>query len=152
MPLNSRTAPQYGAAEAHIPEIGPRDEDSAVGTAHWVWLEQRTRLAVSPNINISGHLAFQEPVRIEGGFRGEISSTELVVISEDGFVEGEIRAPCALILGRLRGSITAAKSVVLGPRAKLDGRIKTERLTVCEGAWVEADIRVAASETVRRGN
>src|SRR5271170_6162444 len=63
------------------------------------WIEERTRVAVSRNINVSGKLVFQEPVRIEGSFRGEVSSIDLIVITEEGAVDGRIKTPRLLILG-----------------------------------------------------
>ena len=106
------------------------------------WIEERTRVAVSRNINVSGKLVFQEPVRIEGSFRGEVSSSDLVVISESGAVDGRIKTPRLLILGSLQGDIVGSKSVVLGPRSRVQGRIEAERLTVCEGARLEGDLVV----------
>ena len=106
------------------------------------WIEERTRVAVSRNINVSGKLVFQEPVRIEGHFRGEVSSSDLVVISEGGAVDGRVKTPRLLILGELRGDIVGSKSVVLGPRSRVKGRIEAERLTVCEGARLEGDLVV----------
>ena len=107
------------------------------------WIEERTRVAVSRNINVSGRLVFQEPVRIEGRFRGEISSSDLVVISEDGVVDGRVRSPRLMILGQLLGDVVGSQSVVLGPRSQVTGKIETESLTVCEGARLEGDVRVA---------
>jgi cytoskeletal protein CcmA (bactofilin family) len=106
------------------------------------WIEERTRVAVSRNVNVSGKLVFQEAVRIEGRFRGEVSSSDLVVITEAGAVDGRIKTPRLLILGELRGDIVGSKSVVLGPRSRVKGRIEAERLTVCEGAQIEGDLVV----------
>ncbi|MGH7933261.1 MAG: bactofilin family protein [Candidatus Binataceae bacterium] len=111
------------------------------------WVEERTRVAVSRNVNVSGKLIFQEPVRIEGRFRGEVSSSELVVISDEGTVEGRVRTPRVLILGELHGDIAGAKSVVLGPHARVNGQIETQSLTVCEGARLDGDLRVGPSPT-----
>jgi cytoskeletal protein CcmA (bactofilin family) len=110
------------------------------------WIEERTRVAVSRNINVSGKLVFQEPVRIEGSFRGEVSSSDLVVITEEGKVDGRIKTPRLLILGQLQGDIIGSKSVVLGPRSRVKGRIEAERLTVCEGARLEGDLVVGRVE------
>lgn len=110
------------------------------------WVEERTRIAVSRNINVSGRLVFQEAVRIEGRFRGEISSIELVVVSEGGIVEGKIRTPRVLILGELHGDIVGSKSAVLGPRAHVVGKIETASLTVCEGAHFDGDIRITRAQ------
>ena len=147
MALNER--PQNPAPKGHVTGAQSATADAfrtpasalplAPGQA---WIEERTRVAVSRNINVSGKLVFQEPVRIEGSFRGEVSSSDLVVISEGGAVDGRIKTPRLLILGELLGDIVGSKSVVLGPRSRVRGRIEAERLTVCEGARVEGDIVV----------
>jgi cytoskeletal protein CcmA (bactofilin family) len=109
------------------------------------WIEERTRVAVGRGINVSGRLVFQEPVRIEGRFRGEVSSSELVVISEQASVEGRVRTLRVLILGELTGDVIGAKSAVLGPHARVKGNIESESLTVCEGARLEGDVRVVSA-------
>ena len=125
------SAGDFGAPAAALPH-----------TPGQAWVEERTRVAVSRNVNVSGRLIFQEPVRIEGNFRGEVSSSDLVVISEEGTVEGRVRTPRLLILGDLNGEILGARSIVLGPRARVKANIQTESLTVCEGAMLDGDVRV----------
>jgi cytoskeletal protein CcmA (bactofilin family) len=104
------------------------------------WVDERTRVAVGRNVNVSGRLVFQEPVRIEGNLRGEVTSSDLVVISEHGSIEGRVRAPRLLVLGELRGDVTESRLVVLGPRARFFGRIEAGSLRVCEGALLEGDV------------
>jgi cytoskeletal protein CcmA (bactofilin family) len=114
------------------------------------WIEERTRIAVSRNINVSGKLVFQEPVRVEGHLRGEISSGDLVVICEGGAVDGRVKTPRLLVLGSLHGDILGAKSVVLGPRSRVKGRVEAGSLTVCEGARLEGDVVVGHNEDSNR--
>ena len=114
------------------------------------WVEERTRVAVARGVNVSGRLVFQEPVRIEGNFHGEVSSSELVVISDHGAVEGRVRSPRLLVLGELRGDIIESRLVVLGPRARVFGRIETDSLRVCEGALIEGDVRVPCGVAASR--
>jgi cytoskeletal protein CcmA (bactofilin family) len=109
------------------------------GTA---WAEARTRVAVGRNVNVSGKLIFHEPVRIEGRFKGEVRSVDLVVIGEDGMVEGKVFAPRLLIMGELRGDVVGCERLVLGPRAKFFGNIETRDLTVSEGAYVDGNVRM----------
>ncbi|HLW69183.1 MAG TPA: polymer-forming cytoskeletal protein [Candidatus Binataceae bacterium] len=140
--LGARTAPAASSTESFrqpAPMLPHTPGDA--------WIEERTRIAVGPGINVSGRLVFQEPVRIEGRLRGEVSSSELVVISEQASVEGKVRTPRVLILGELTGDVVDAKSVVLGPRARVKGNIDTESLTICEGAQLEGDVRTGASAT-----
>ncbi len=109
------------------------------------WVEERTRVAVGRNINVAGRLIFHEPVRIEGQFRGEVSSAELVVISEEGRIEGKVRAPRLLIMGELRGDVEGTRRVVIGPHGRVHGNIETESLTICEGAQLWGHVRMTRS-------
>jgi cytoskeletal protein CcmA (bactofilin family) len=106
------------------------------------WAEERTRVAVGRNVNVSGKLIFHEPVRIEGRFRGEVRSVELVVVGEEGMIEGKVCAPRLLVMGELRGDVVGCDRVVLGPRAKFYGNIETRNLTVSEGAHLDGNVRM----------
>jgi cytoskeletal protein CcmA (bactofilin family) len=106
------------------------------------WAEERVRIAVNRNVRITGRLVFQEPIRIEGHLRGEVSSSDLVVISEEGSVGGRIQSPRLVILGESEGDIVASRSVVLGPRSRFKGKIEADSLTICEGACINADLRI----------
>jgi cytoskeletal protein CcmA (bactofilin family) len=107
------------------------------------WAEERTRVAVGHNVNVSGKLIFNEPVRIEGRFRGEVRSVELVVIGEDGMVEGRVCAPRLLVMGELRGDVVGCDRIVLGTRAKVFGNIEARNLTIREGAYFEGAVRMS---------
>jgi cytoskeletal protein CcmA (bactofilin family) len=130
--------PTLRSDEGADPLLHPLTLPNTPGQA---WIEERTRVAVGRGINVSGRLVFQEPVRIEGRFRGEVSSSELVVITEPASVDGRVRTPRVLILGQLTGDVIEAKSAVLGPRARVVGNIEAETVTICEGAQLEGDVR-----------
>jgi cytoskeletal protein CcmA (bactofilin family) len=106
------------------------------------WGDQRARVAVGRNVNISGKLIFHEPVRIEGHFRGEVRSSELVVVAEEAVIDGAVRAPRLLILGELRGDVVGCDHVVIGPHARVRGNIETRNMSVSEGAWIEGHIKM----------
>jgi cytoskeletal protein CcmA (bactofilin family) len=110
--------------------------------AHPAWIEERARVAVNRNVKVSGRLVFQEPIRIDGHFRGEVTSSELVVISEDGSVGGRIKSPRLVVLGELEGDIMASRSVVLGPHSRFRGKIEADNLTIYEGARLDGDLRI----------
>jgi cytoskeletal protein CcmA (bactofilin family) len=133
----------FDQAAAKLAAMIPQD-------ANQKWIEERTRVAVGPRIIVSGRLIFNEPVRIEGCFRGEVRSIDLVVISEDGRVEGKVYAPRLLVMGELRGDVTAAERVALGPRARVYGNIDTQRLTVCEGAHFDGRVSMTGLAELAR--
>ena len=132
----------------HNDEQPPSMTDESMFTAQipfdagTAWAESRTRVAVNRNVNVSGKLIFNEPVRIEGRFRGEVRSIDLVVIGEEGMVEGKINAPRLLIMGELRGDVIGCDRIVLGTRAKVFGNIEARNLTIREGAYFEGAVRM----------
>ena len=115
------------------------------GTA---WAEARTRVAVGRNVNVSGKLIFHEPIRIEGRFRGEVRSPDLVVVGEEGMIEGKVFAARLLVMGELRGDVVGCERMVVGPRAKFYGNIETRNLAVSEGAYLEANVRMTRLSVV----
>ncbi len=124
--------------------IMPTGQAEMPADIHPSWIEERARVAINRNVRVAGHLVFQEPIRIDGHFRGEVSSSDLVVISEDGSVGGSIRSPRLVVLGELEGDISASKSVVLGPRSRFKGKIEAGNVTVCEGAYLNGDLRIGS--------
>jgi cytoskeletal protein CcmA (bactofilin family) len=140
----------YVRAGAATPDFAAQPTSAIPSMPGAAWVEERTRIAVARNINVSGRLVFQEPVRIEGNFHGEVSSSDLVVISEHGKIEGRVRTPRLLVLGELRGDITDSRLVVLGPRARVFGRIEADSLRVCEGALLEGEVRVPCAGAASR--
>jgi cytoskeletal protein CcmA (bactofilin family) len=113
------------------------------------WVEDRTRVAVGRDMDVAGRLVFTAPASIEGRFRGEVRSTELVVIAETGTIEGKVLAPRLLVLGELKGDIAGADRVVLGPGARVCGNIEARSLTICEGASLDGGVRMSGVASAR---
>ena len=108
------------------------------------WVNERTRIAVGHGVNVSGKLIFNEPVRIEGTFKGEVTSSSLVVISESGTVEGRMKASRLVVLGEMRGDIVDASRAYLGSHARVYGDITADNLTVCEGAYFSGNVKMTS--------
>jgi cytoskeletal protein CcmA (bactofilin family) len=119
---------------------------SEAQTAQWV--QERTRVAVGQGVNVSGRLIFNEPVRIEGTFRGEVTSSSLVVIAETGTVEGKMKASKLVVLGEMRGDILDAARAYLGSHARVYGDITAENLTVCEGAYFSGNVKMTSRRRI----
>jgi cytoskeletal protein CcmA (bactofilin family) len=132
--------------EAPVGTDNPRRNAAveAMEVSPQAWVQERTRVAVAKGINISGKLHFHEAVRIEGFLRGDISSADLLVIAEEGIVEGRVRAPKLAVLGELRGEIVGAGRVYLGPRARVFATVWAASLTICAGAHFDGSVRMTS--------
>jgi len=100
------------------------------------------RASLGSDAVVNGKLSFSSPTRIDGTLRGEVRSSELLIVGETGYVDGTIRASALLLLGTLKGTIAGAERVEIGPKASVRGTIETRVLIVQEGACIDGDCRV----------
>ncbi len=80
-----------------------------------------------------GKLTFEGTVRIDGGFKGEIFSDDVLIIGEGAEVEAEIKVNQVIIYGKVNGNIYSPASVNLHAPAKVIGSLTTRSLTIDEG-------------------
>lgn len=91
---------------------------------------------------VTGKLSFDTPMRIDGTMRGELRSTALLVIGEQGSVEGTVRAAEVVVLGEVRGEIRGARRLEIGAAGRVYGTVETHTLIVNEGGLLEATCAV----------
>lgn len=92
-----------------------------------------------------GKLSFKDTVRIDGHFRGEISSENTLIVGETGIVEATIRSKHVVISGNVSGDVFAPGSVVLHKSACLDGNIETPHLSIEDGATFNGSVSMKAA-------
>jgi cytoskeletal protein CcmA (bactofilin family) len=94
----------------------------------------------------TGKLLFEGRVRIDGKFRGEISSEDVLVVGDKAEVEAKIEVGSLIVLGgTVRGEVRAAKSVELHAPAKVYGNITTPQLMVDRGVLFEGQSRIPSA-------
>ena len=99
---------------------------------------------LGPGSSFEGKLSFDEMVRLDGSFVGEINSTDTLVVGESAKVEGDIRVGALVLSGSFKGNIVASTMVDLRAPARVDGYIETpvlkiEERVVFNGQVVMAD-------------
>jgi cytoskeletal protein CcmA (bactofilin family) len=89
-----------------------------------------------------GKLSFKDTVRIDGRFRGEISSENTLIVGESGDIEAKIRSRTVAISGNVLGDVTATLKVVVHKTGRIEGNIETESLVIEEGAVINGVIKM----------
>ena len=92
-----------------------------------------------------GKLVFKDTVRIDGRFRGEISSENTLIVGETGDIEATIRSKVVAVSGSVTGDIVAGTKVVLHKTARVHGNIQTGSLVVEDGAEIDGQIKMGKS-------
>jgi cytoskeletal protein CcmA (bactofilin family) len=100
---------------------------------------------------LEGKLSTDRAVRVEGELRGSIVTSDIVVISERGSVEGEIRARSIVIRGAVVGNVIAARDVILEAGGKLHGDVDTASFVVERGAYFNGRTSMRLPQHASRG-
>jgi cytoskeletal protein CcmA (bactofilin family) len=100
---------------------------------------------------IVGDVNFSGGLRIDGTVRGAVRCAEgekagMLVISELGAVEGEVRAAHLVVAGRINGPVYASELVELQPKARVSGDVHYRALEMHNGAIVDGTLVYSASE------
>ncbi len=93
-----------------------------------------------------GKLTFKDTVRIDGRFRGEISSENTLIVGETGAIEATIRSNTVVVSGAVDGDIVAGHQVVLHKTAKVQGDLSAPSLIIEDGAVFNGQISMGRSE------
>jgi cytoskeletal protein CcmA (bactofilin family) len=93
-----------------------------------------------------GKLSFKDTVRIDGQFKGEITSENTLIVGEPGEVEANIRSNTVIVSGAVIGDIAASRRVVLHKTARLQGNVEAASLVIEEGAILNGEITMVRPE------
>jgi cytoskeletal protein CcmA (bactofilin family) len=89
-----------------------------------------------------GKLSFKNTVRIDGSFKGEITSENTLIVGEPGVVMATIRSRQVIVSGEVTGDIIASERLVLHKTAHVEGDIQTPKLVVEDGAELIGSIKM----------
>jgi cytoskeletal protein CcmA (bactofilin family) len=89
-----------------------------------------------------GKLSFKDTVRIDGRFRGEISSENTLIVGESGEIDASIKSKTVAISGSVIGDVTAQAKVVVHKTGRIEGNIEAQVLVVEEGAQIDGHVRM----------
>ena len=95
---------------------------------------------------VEGDLKVKNSLRIDGIVKGNVNTTDTIIVGKDGEVEGRIRAKHLLLGGKVKGNVFASGRVFLESTASVFGDIKAVRLVVDEGAIFDGKCTMNESE------
>jgi|SaaInlStandDraft_7_1057024.scaffolds.fasta_scaffold112095_2 cytoskeletal protein CcmA (bactofilin family) len=101
--------------------------------------DSEIRTVIGHGSLLEGSLEMDHGIQVNGTFRGRVTTTTLLHVSDGGELESDvIEVARADIHGTVTGTICAREWVRFGATARMRGRVETPRLIVEEGAMIEA--------------
>jgi cytoskeletal protein CcmA (bactofilin family) len=103
---------------------------------------------IGSKITIRGQVSGNQDLIVEGRIEGRVSLENRLTVEESGSIEADLEVVDASFKGEVRGDVTASRSAVLHPTARVVGNIRAPRLVIEEGARfsgsVEMDVELPA--------
>ena len=89
---------------------------------------------IGSKITIRGQVSGNQDLIVEGRIEGRVSLENRLTVEESGSIEADLEVVDATFKGEVRGDITASRSAVLHPTARVVGNIRAPKLVIEEGA------------------
>ncbi|MDH3998204.1 MAG: polymer-forming cytoskeletal protein [Desulfuromonadales bacterium] len=89
-----------------------------------------------------GRMVFNENMRIDGSFRGEISSSDLLVVGDSARLQAEVVVGSLIISGHFQGNISAKNRVELRAPAQINGNVEAPVVSIEEGVIFNGSIKM----------
>ena len=101
---------------------------------------------LGPGSQFEGKLVFNEIVRLDGAFRGEVTSHDTLFVGESAEIQADIQVGTLILSGNFKGNVKAKTRVELRSPAKVDGTIETPAISVEDGVLLNGTITMNIGE------
>ncbi len=102
---------------------------------------------LGPGSQFEGKLVFNEIVRLDGAFRGEVTSHDTLIVGESADIQADVQVGTLILSGRFKGNVKAKTRVELRAPAHVDGMIETPALSVEDGVTLNGTITMSSGES-----
>lgn len=109
---------------------------------------QTVKAFLGSGSRFEGSVTLSESLRIDGTFKGEITSRFTLVVGDTADIQAEIEVDELIVSGRIRGNIRAGKRVELRAPACVQGDIEAPSVAIEDGVIFNG--RVTMSTGVKR--
>ena len=93
---------------------------------------------------LMGDLSFTGGLHVEGRVVGNVNadpdSDSVLILSERGEIEGEIRVPYVVLNGKVNGDVIVARHLELAPGADIHGNVYYAQMEMAVGAQLNGNL------------
>lgn len=99
---------------------------------------------IGQQTELRGDVIFSGGLHVDGKIKGNVIAEEsgpaVLVLSEHGMIEGEIRVPYIVVNGVVIGDIHVHETAELAPHARVTGNVYYNRIEMSMGAEVNGNL------------
>jgi cytoskeletal protein CcmA (bactofilin family) len=135
---------------SHPPQepVRPAPPSSALDAAARAGVSAGDQATISKGLFIKGEISGSESLFIDGKVEGSIVlNGNRVTIGRNGHVAASIAAREVVVLGKVRGNVTASDRVDIRAEGALTGDVAAARISIEDGAFFKGGIDIRKAET-----
>ncbi len=99
---------------------------------------------IGENTELVGNVHFSGGLHLDGVVKGNViaedDTNSVAIVSERGFIEGDVRVPRLLLNGRVNGDVYASERVELHRHARVNGNVYYNMLEMAMGAEINGNL------------
>lgn len=99
---------------------------------------------IGHNTELQGNIVYKGGLHVDGTIVGDVvaedDSGALLILSERGRVEGDVRVPNVLLNGEVVGDVHSAERIELAGHAKVNGNVYYNLLEMTMGAQINGNM------------
>ena len=93
-----------------------------------------SKTVLGSNAVFKGELNFKHTLCIDGEFEGKLTTSDKLIVAEEGTILADIEAGIVICKGKIRGNIIASQKLEIHSTGKIIGDVHTPALKVELGA------------------
>ena len=114
-----------------------------------MWGKSKTKSSkietlIGTSIEVRGDLIFSGGLHVDGKIIGNViaedGSDSMLILSDHGCIEGEVRVPYVVLNGEIIGDVYAAERVELSSHAQVNGNVYYNLLEMAMGSEVNGSL------------
>ncbi len=106
-------------------------------------LNNTEQATIGKSLVIKGEVTGSESLYIDGRVEGSVNLPgNRVTVGRNGQVQANINAKEVVVLGKVKGNVTASDRVDIRNEGSLGGDVVCQRITIEDGAWFKGSIDI----------
>ena len=116
-------------------------------------LVERSTMRIGASVVIKGDLSASEDLTLDGTMEGKIRVPDhMLTVGPDAKINAEVSAKIVVVVGAVRGNVTATDKVEIRETGSVQGDVSAPRLAMAEGARLQGKVDMPApAEATRPG-
>jgi len=107
---------------------------------------------IGQGTEINGDLVFSGGLHVDGTIKGNVNAAEgsdaLLILSEFGQIEGDVKVPNMVLNGEIIGDVFGSNRVELAPKSRINGSVYYNLIEMAIGAEVNGGLVHESSENL----